>query len=272
VGKINFKNVQYQEPDEYLKPYVKFYVSIAFEAPDFPLWIPADRRNQLLILKKGKVELNTQSSTYLQPEISIRTSFDGPLEVEFEKGTVEVIAVDFTPIGLYHLFGIDMETHLNQIVELNTAEYRIDFETIKDSNFKSKLDEILIERLAKRDIKYSAEIAEGIKFAEKKGGKCERAEVALYIDLNSKTFYRYFKKFTGFSPKKYFNIIQFEATLIEIIKNEEVDKMELLAQSGYYDLPHFIKSIQKFSWSSPGKIKNLDSNWIQFLLQNNLYQ
>lgn len=271
MGNINFKNVQYQEPEESLKPYVKFYVSITFEAPDFPLWIPADRRNQLLILKKGKVELSSKSSTYFQPEISIRASFDIPLEVKFAKGAVEVIAIDFSPVGLFHLFGIDMKTHLNQIEEFNSAEYGIDFDTINDSNFKSKLDQILKKRLEHSESKYASEIAKGIFFAKKKGGKCERAEVAQHIALNPKTFYRHFKKFTGFSPKKYFNIIQFEATLIEMIKNEEVDKMELLDQSGYYDQSHFIKAIQKFSGSSPEKIKNLDSNWMQFLLENDLY-
>ncbi|WKK75075.2 helix-turn-helix domain-containing protein [Marivirga salinae] len=271
MDSINFKSIQYEEPTKALSPYVKFYLSLSFEAPDSPLWIPADRRNQILILKRGKVKLNTEISTYEQAKISVRHCFDTPLEVRFSSGMVEVIAIEFTPVGLHYLFDFDMKKNLNQIVRYKSSNHDIHFDEVNRTNFKSALDRALLMQLSNSKKKYSTEILAAIQLAEKSKGKYEIAVVPQSVGMHPKTFYRFFKKYTGLTPKRYFSITQFESAILEIIKNQSVDRMDLVTKSGYYDQSHLIKAIQKFSGSTPDQINNLDSNWIQFLLQNNLY-
>jgi AraC-like DNA-binding protein len=72
------------------------------------------------------------------------------------------------------------------------------------------------------------------------------------FSLSIRSLQRLFKEYIGVSPKKYARIIRFKKAY-DILKSDSFIKPEeYMFDLGYYDQPHFINEIKKFSNKTPG--------------------
>jgi AraC-like DNA-binding protein len=66
---------------------------------------------------------------------------------------------------------------------------------------------------------------------------------------------RYFKLYTGISPKEFINFVRYQSVL-EKITNNHANKslLEIAFESGYYDHAHLSNEIRKYTGSTPSEL------------------
>jgi AraC-like DNA-binding protein len=66
---------------------------------------------------------------------------------------------------------------------------------------------------------------------------------------------RYFKLYTGISPKEFINFVRYQSVL-EKIRNNHTNKslLEIAFESGYYDHAHLSNEIKKYTGSTPSEL------------------
>jgi AraC-like DNA-binding protein len=171
-------------------------------------------------------------------------------------GGVESFAIFFQPLAFWQLFGLPMDSFVNQHYEGYAVLGR-------------EADQ-LWNRLAE-----AVTFAERVKFAEayllpkalNAGRKSSIMNAALYISrakgtlrldhvanqlsLGLRQFERNFLSEIGLSPKLYSRVARFQAALDMRIHRQDTGWANLANEFGYYDQTHMIKDFQKLSGFSP---------------------
>ena len=81
------------------------------------------------------------------------------------------------------------------------------------------------------------------------------AEMAIALDMNTKTLYRKFQKHFKLSPKELLSICRFEQTSAHIKNNTDKNLTEALS-FGYHDQSHFVKESKRITGFSPKQLFN----------------
>jgi AraC-like DNA-binding protein len=202
-----------------------------------------------------RLDITDQSQTIVSGSVIIgeRTHTVGASKLH----RLDMIGVNFYPMGAYQLFGIPLHTLNNQIIPLADIQMDdlMDLEDklyeIKDDNAKFEyLDNFFLTKLSplnthqKRTAHILSHIAES-------GGNLKIENISQLYALTSKTLERDFKQYLGLTPKAYARIIRFQRFYRHLLSSPKNFYDSAYLDFGFYDQNHFIKEFKYFLGLTP---------------------
>lgn len=256
------------QPDAALNDLVKYCVFIQFQNTGQSLWIPADRRNQLLLLFEGGAQITYPDQTKVtQAKAALRGTFDQYVEVCFTGGIIKTFAVDFTEIGLSALFGCTGKEVKNQFYPIHFTDTLSTKDSAEELN--SKVQRHMINLRGSKAIPRRGEqVLTAIKQATLQEGNIQVRDLAKRLDVNERTLRRSFLHYTGITPKQYLSQLQFQEVVKSILVQDEAGGAQMASAKGYYDQAHLIKVFQRFAGITPSEIGKIDPSWVKFIFAN----
>lgn len=82
-------------------------------------------------------------------------------------------------------------------------------------------------------------------------GKASVRELAESEAISARQMNRKFEEYIGFSPKKFCEIVRFQAVIGDILKRQETDWRYLALNHGFFDQAHMIHDFKRFYGASP---------------------
>jgi len=84
-------------------------------------------------------------------------------------------------------------------------------------------------------------------------------DIAKRCGVHPSTLYRLFLSDIGQSPKTFLNTVRFRKALRHVLTDEKNSFTNITYQNSFYDQPHFIKEIKRFSGYSPAQLRKIAS-------------
>ncbi|PKB18252.1 helix-turn-helix transcriptional regulator [Flavobacterium sp. 5] len=88
-------------------------------------------------------------------------------------------------------------------------------------------------------------------------GSLKITELAKSLYISNDAFEKRFRKTVGTTPKKYSTIVK----LSSLAKQGDINLLERVFETGYYDQPHFNKDFKLFTGQSPTDFYKINSFW-----------
>lgn len=184
-------------------------------------------------------------------------------------GATGSFAIKLKPAALTQLFGLNMETYVDQILDLDTFPHP-QLAALKDFFLPFDHQELLVERLDNHFLMLSNSATENplervlaLIFDSK--GMAPVSELCKAASLGERQLQRLFKRYIGLSPKYYSRIIRFNH-IFQLIKEGGHDWAEIIFLSGYYDQSHFIRNFKAFTGEDPSAYFFQEQNMANFFL------
>lgn len=183
--------------------------------------------------------------------IEILGKYTTPVLLEY-KGQLREISIVFKPLGINRFFKdnyFSLAHNFSQ--ELVDDVWRKFSETLfSGDNDINKIESFLLAQFCDRS-EYSA-IEKALKLLENSGEKIIISTIASEVNLNAKTFQRYFQKHMGCSPVAYRRICRFRSSLRNMLNSAEWKNLtDITYEEGYYDQSYFIKEFRKITNHNP---------------------
>lgn len=185
---------------------------------------------------------------------------------------LNIIAVNFTPRGLYRLTGIDMYHFTDLIVDAQLIfgkeiEYLYEQLVPLKSPFEiiAKVDAFLCAKAAKSNIVNKHSILSSVNELQSNPNITSIKELYQLTKTSARTLERNFKTEIGISPKMFQRLLRFNRAKHYLHQNPDSDWWEAIVRFGFYDHSHFISEFRLFSGMTPLQYKNL---YISFAKHN----
>ncbi|WP_131539294.1 helix-turn-helix domain-containing protein [Pedobacter nototheniae] len=240
---INYKEIL---PDNQVSDFIRcFWKSDSLEDDSDYTILPNGYFDLIIEFRENKID-----------RIKITGIWTVPIDVKTIKDT-KLLCVRFKPLAAEYLFKMNFRSLINSSTTLPLNFWNLD-------NLNSnKFDEFI--RYISNHIKFIISNAKNID--ERKRNLFDlvfKKNNFTVKYVSEKTFWgsrqinRYFKKQYGFSLKTYLDIIRFNSIYEEIAKDNKGLK------AGYFDQPHFIREIKKYTGFTPRQLsKNKNDRFIQ---------
>ncbi len=188
-------------------------------------------------------------------------------------GLLTFLVVFFQPLGMYQLFGGNMNRLANKSVDL--------FDFLGDE----KAAELMQKLQAKDDTDSRVDILNKFFLQQKVTDNCDNEKKVLDIihkaqgnirikemeealSISRRTLERYFKEKIGISPKVYAQIFRFKCAMQYLEANPNTTWTELTYGNGFFDQSHMIRYFKEYLKVSPNNLVNVDMNLVSYLLRN----
>jgi AraC-like DNA-binding protein len=187
--------------------------------------------------------------------VEIVGKYTQPVFVHY-KGCFEEISLIFKPLGANHFlskpFG-ELAANYSQAIMLeNWQEFAPLLFAEKNTNDRiEKLEKFLLENLKEID---NSLIYKALTYLENFEENYSVEEVAVFLDMNLKTFQRFFVKNMACSPSEYKRIARFRYSVDSKVLSSEIKKLTHISyESNYYDQSYFIREFKKLTELNPKK-------------------
>lgn len=257
------------EPDSSIAHLIECYWMMQSEdsIPKIEKIIP-DGFTELIFNYKEVYKAKTDGTWHLQSPNLLAGQISSYFYLE-NTGLTGSCAIKLKPAALTQLYGLNMESYLDKIVDLDefpnaalAALKNIVLPFQGAAHFKTTMDEYFIQ-LAKTADQNPLEGVLELIFNS--NGMSPVSELVTTARLSERQLERLFKKYIGLSPKYYSRIIRFNY-IFELIKAKASSWTEIVYQSGYYDQSHFIRNFKAFTGEDPSSYFFEEDNMANFFL------
>ncbi|GAA0374976.1 helix-turn-helix domain-containing protein [Bacillus horti] len=172
------------------------------------------------------------------------------------KGHVEIMGIVFRPYGLYALVNMPVSElvgtvqNMEELIGNRIGELEEQLASV--TGIQEKF--MLLERRLHEWISIDKPIKEEIRFAVdmivKHKGSVSLKQVQEYVNLSERSLERYFKAYTGISPKQFSDIHRLQFAL-DLMRDNSDKLVNHALFAGYYDQAHFNRSFTKMVGSTP---------------------
>lgn len=186
---------------------------------------------------------------------------------------VRLIGVNFTPYGLYNLFGISPGIVTNSAIECHQIieNKKLNELTILLKNNRDKdtcilaVEQLLIEQ-RKNEIQTFRYLDSLVDRIEKENGLLH-TKTLLNNSISSRTLQRYFQKVIGVSPKSFCQILRHKFIMQQCYHNPDFQWNDIVLKGYYYDYSHFYKDFHHFSGHKPAGYLALKNQYAADMLR-----
>lgn len=187
-------------------------------------------------------------------------------------GESKMFAIKFQPWALKELFGIEMSSITDTVIEMplqiqKTLQKVIAIATGTVS-FEEKvvhIEDWFKSYLSNGKFNFSAKYKAVVSLIHKKGS-IPLKELQEDYQISERGLERYFRSYIGLSPKFYARVIRF-SYIFQLVQEEEIDWADIVFRAGYYDQSHFIKNFKEFTGEDPSKYGFSEENMANFFLR-----
>lgn len=187
--------------------------------------------------------------------IEIVGKYTQPVFVHY-KGCFEEISLIFKPLGINHFlskpFGELAANHSQAITLENWQAFAPLLFAEKNANDRiEKIEIFLLENLKEID---NSLIYKALTYLEDFEKNYSMEEIADFLNMNLKTFQRFFAKHMACSPLEYKRIARFRHSVDSKVLSSEIKKFTHISyESNYYDQSYFIREFKKLTELNPKK-------------------
>lgn len=264
-----FKIERYLLSNDRLKNWVKFIWH--FEADFIDVHhklLPMDNVDLIINLADDMV-YETTTNRIIAPKLHINGIRNHHSFVH-QKGNVDVWGISFYAFGLYPFINRPLRDIKNEIIDLNSLSMSLADKlkaAVDVGESTSKIKSIIISLDSELKISDNclkrAEIIE--EFMENGDGSI--SEFCLNHSINQKTFERFVRDMTGFSPVNLRRIKRYADASNQLLFNKSAKIPEIVYDYNYTDQAYFTKECRKFS-GVPPKTFRQEKNTV---IENTIY-
>lgn len=208
------------------------------------------------ILPNGYFDLIAEVRNNTIVKVKITGIWTKAIDVKIEKD-VSLYCIRFKPLACEYLFDLKFKSLLNSSAILPLTFWSLDtLNPFKFEDFTAHMSNYAKRKIAASNgiDKRKTRLFELV-FSKKNLLVGYITEMAVW---EPRQVNRYFNEQYGFSLKVYLNIIRLNAVLDELANNITTSKQ------GYFDQPHFIREIRKYTGFTPKELfKNKKDRFIQ---------
>lgn len=262
---MNFFSIQ---PPPSLSGIVNFFWVSRWDhtnAPFFTYYSIAETYTKLVFMYKispgGTVVKAEDFYSAIQGQTDTHERFPTP-------GMFEIFGVSLQPAAVPRLFGFSAPEIHNHTLDFPTMFGRAGEELDEQMAFATANRERLhiVSRFLENQLQHNNRdepaIISAVNDIRANGGVVNISGLAKKYFLSQKQFKRRFKKWSGFTPKKFARITRFEMAVDKYPSFHSLTEMS--HAMGYYDQSHFIRDFKEFSGFNPKQYFSLTS------IQNNM--
>lgn len=172
-------------------------------------------------------------------------------------GFADAFGVRLEPIGLHILFGIDMRTLADKIVdpeESLPADFLAEIDQMRDISHTQaghdEINKILMRRLKRPLEPWLLDFYREIKATY---GTLVLGDAYERTGRSPKYVIERFKRAVGVSPKNFGGILRLDALLRDLDPEKDVNWADLAQGFGFYDQSHFNRAFKRLSGLTPGE-------------------
>lgn len=191
----------------------------------------------------------------------------------YATGPLTFMVVFFQPLGMYQLFGGNMNRLANTSMDLF------------DFLGKEKAAALMKELLAADDASYQVGVLNNFFLQQKVTDSCDNEKRVLDIihqakgnitikemeeslSISRRTLERYFQEKVGISPKVYAQIFRFKCAIQYLEANPNTKWADLTYDNGFFDQSHMIRYFKEYLQVSPNNLVKVDMALVNYLLRN----
>ncbi len=211
-------------------------------------------------------------------ELQSRKLLSGQIRNHFlleNTGSSGMIGIKFKPAAITQLFGIDMQTYSDEVVDLDYVlepEFQFISEVLlSPTPYFEKVDTLnqFFTTKKKDDSNNSRLIEQALEVIFNENGVISVSELTSALKIGERKLERLFNKYVGLSPKFYSRLIRFNH-IFKLIQKQKLSWSEVAHLSGFYDQSHFISNFQEFTGEEPSTYFFEDENMANFFLKRPL--
>lgn len=168
-------------------------------------------------------------------------------------GKFQMVIFQLFPFALRSLFNLDAQSLNEDCYSLNTSEIAIDQTLDSDHSFEEYIAPIttFISRKIRSITENDDMVKESIRLILESNGTISIKKITEKLNVSERSFQRHFKMQSGISPKKFSKIIQFQASLEQLSKEEYLKLSEIAYDKGFADQSHFIRIFKQYTGNTP---------------------
>lgn len=170
-------------------------------------------------------------------------------------GPIGFFGILFKPAGITTTLGIPQQEFRNVAVNLEDITEARGGELVDricstggPEEMARAADDYFLS-LRKRQMENNSYIAHAVRRIIAVGGSEKIQNIAGELDITTKTLGRNFRKYIGYSPKEFSNVVRFNHAY-KLLKNG-VRPLDIVCRCGYFDQSHLINEINKYTGLAP---------------------
>jgi AraC-like DNA-binding protein len=262
-------------PSAVLGPYVECYWFIDSDDPEqHQQKIIPDGFTEIIFHLGDPYRINLSGEWEMQAKVLIAGQISKYFFLE-NTGRSKVVGIKFTPAGLTHLFGLQMNALTDKVLPFGAVKLFF-LQQLQEQLHKGlNQDEIvvLVEKSLQAFInpKPDERIDKAIGQVLQTNGTVPIAELCKSLFVNERQLQRLFQKYIGLSPKFYARIIRFNY-IFQLLEKGHNSWTEISYHSGYFDQSHFIRDFKAFTGEDPSRYFFDEANMANFFLKRSSEQ
>jgi AraC-like DNA-binding protein len=209
-----------------------------------------------LMLQQSESGLVVNPHSKTMPQIFLYGQTIRPIELEVS-GKYLIIIFQLYPFVLRSFFNVNPESINDNCFYFEDSDENIgrlkhQLSLCKTIDEKiGSISELLLTYFEWKKQQLDFEIRRAIECMIATKGQQSIRSIVEDINLNIRTFERRFKIETGLSPKQFAQIIQFQASLMQLTIRDYTKLTDIVYQNGFSDQSHFIKVFKAFTGKTP---------------------
>ena len=207
----------------------------------------------------GKCYYNFKDQTVVPERFYTSGQLTQKYYVLTDDPAIAIVGVAFKPTGLWHLFGLDLYSMVDNVVrskslfEDGLVAFTEDFDAQQsDRSKKDCIESLLLTQMAIAVPRLNM-IDSAVDLIHNNHGCLPIKDVSAKLRISLRYFQKRFKAMVGIVPSVYSRIIRFNYLFAEMDPTGPKDFKSLAALFKYYDFPHFSKDFKKYCGESPSK-------------------
>ncbi len=232
--------------------------------------VPSNMQNIGFILC-GSMQSDAFNTSGLISRSYVLGQITRPVQATYN-GILKVLCINFTPTGMFRLFGIPMNEFANK---------GVDFESISSVDGKSIYEQIgacieidnqvnILEEYLKKRIPVNKNAPSNlIEYASNKiltkNGNIVVKDLAGEVNMSERNFVRHFIQKVGVSPKNFACIARMKKAMQMIELSQYLRWRDITEALEYTDKMHFIHDFKKYAGQSPAKYFHSKSDFEHFI-------